>query len=185
MRNLTLLFALLLILTSCASKQNSEFLIMKIRPEKDGKTLFLENNKGEVFTTIISIPNGNFIEVNQGDRISLEIKEIIKMNPPAIVSKNIQIVKETNDEKFKTKWTGTISKQEVSFHQYGTHTFKGNVLDDNPENKHKKIQFALKSDKINLNKWIDKDVIITGRKIEGYPIEGGPDYINVIQIEEN
>lgn len=185
MKNLTLFFALIIMISCTTQKQHSEFLITKIRAEKDGQTLFLENDKGKVYTTIISFANGNFIEVNQGDKISLEIKDIIKMKPPAIISKNIRIVKETNNKNIKTKWTGTIAKQEMSYYQYGTHTLNANVLESNHENSNKKIIFALKSDKINLNKWIGKNVIITGRKIEGYPIEGGPDYINVTQIEEN
>ena len=75
-----------------AEMKRETFLITKVQPEKDGQTLFLENDKGEVFTTIISIPNGNFVEVNEGDKISLGIKEIMKMNPPAIVSKDIKVL---------------------------------------------------------------------------------------------
>lgn len=95
MKKLTLFFALLIFLIGCIdTEKSSEFLITKIQNEKDEQTLFLENDKGEIFTSIISIPNGNFIEVKEGNRISLEIKEIINMKPPAIVSKNIRVVKE-------------------------------------------------------------------------------------------
>lgn len=164
------------------------FLITKIQPEKDGETLFLKNDKGEVFTTIISIPNGNFINVNTGDKISLEIMNLSNSTPQAITSNNIQIVKrasEISQEQSKIMWTGTISKQEVSFYQYGTHTFNGKILSTNSENLNNKVTLALKSDKINLDKWIEKEVIITGKKVKGYPIENGPDYVNVTQIKEH
>jgi len=95
MKNLTLFLTIIITLISCNSKENiSEFLITKIKPEKDGQTLFLKNDKGETYTTVISIPNGNFIKVSEGDKINIEIKDRLeKMNPPLIISKKIEIVK--------------------------------------------------------------------------------------------
>jgi hypothetical protein len=82
-------------------------------------------------------------------------------------------------------YNGKVSKQEVTIYQYGTHSLIGNLLDGNPDNFHNITLFALKSDSINLDKWIGKHVIINGQEIEGYPVENGPKYINVLQVELN
>ena len=86
-------FALLI---ACNTKKNytNSYTITKIQPEKDGQTLFLKNEKGDVYTTIISIPNGNFIKLEEGNVITFDVQDTIKMDPPALVSKNIKIVSE-------------------------------------------------------------------------------------------
>ncbi|WP_139134284.1 hypothetical protein [Crocinitomix algicola] len=43
--------------------------------------------------------------------------------------------------------------------------------------------FALRSDKIDLLDYVNEKVQIKGDKIEGYPIENGPEYLEVIEIE--
>lgn len=45
-----------------------------------------------------------------------------------------------------------------------------------------KTLYALKSANINLDKYIDKKVTVNGDLIAGYPVEGGPDYLNVQAI---
>jgi uncharacterized protein YceK len=66
---------------------------------------------------------------------------------------------------------GKIEKLEVSSFQYGTHTLKqGEKL------------FALKSDKVNLDDYLNKEVRLKGIKVTGYPVENGPDYIDVEEI---
>lgn len=82
-------------------------------------------------------------------------------------------------------WAGIISEAGFTYYQYGTHQLKGSALDGNPDSLNKKVTFALKSNKVDLNKWIGKDVIITGTKVKGYPVEGGPDFIDVIRVEKN
>lgn len=91
------LFASLLLFTlliACNTQKNypNAYTITKIQAEKDGQTLFLKNDKGEVYITIISIPNGNFIKVQEGNVITFEVQDTLKMDPPALVSKNIKIV---------------------------------------------------------------------------------------------
>lgn len=78
-------------------------------------------------------------------------------------------------------WAGIIQKQGVTTYQYGTYVLKGKPLSGNPDEK--ESIFALRSKKIKLNKFIGKKVIVTGKKIAGYPIEGGPDFIEVLAIE--
>ena len=63
---------------------------------------------------------------------------------------------------------GTIQKQEITTYQYGTHTISG---------------FALSSSSIALDDYINQNVTIVGYKIDGYPVDGGPDYIEVEEIK--
>lgn len=72
-----------------------ELTITDIRYEKDGQTLFLSDEKGGKYTTVISIPNGNYVEVKKGDRISLVAKEILEMHPALIISENIVVLGES------------------------------------------------------------------------------------------
>ncbi len=67
--------------------------------------------------------------------------------------------------------TGTIEKLGMSTFQYGTHLLKTN-------NK----TYALKSSQIKLDVYIDKTVTIKGIKVAGYPIDGGPELIEVTLI---
>ncbi|MBZ9629541.1 hypothetical protein LB465_02025 [Salegentibacter sp. LM13S] len=71
------------------------------------------------------------------------------------------------------KLTGTIESQGITSYQYGTHTL-------NAEDEF----YALKSEKISLDEYVGKEVTISGSKIEGYPVDGGPDYILVTEVKE-
>ena len=68
--------------------------------------------------------------------------------------------------------SGVIKKQGMTTYQYGTHTL---TIDGK--------QYALKSNTLDLNKYLKQNVTLIGEKIAGYPIEGGPDYIEVIRIK--
>ncbi|MGY0035666.1 hypothetical protein [Pedobacter sp. NJ-S-72] len=82
----------------------------------------------------------------------------------------------------KSYWAGMLQKKKMSSYQYGTHLLKGKSLSGNPNQE--EITFALKAGKkINLNKFAGKKVIITGKKVDGYPLESGPDLIEVSAIE--
>ncbi|PKD21486.1 hypothetical protein APR41_00425 [Salegentibacter salinarum] len=69
--------------------------------------------------------------------------------------------------------TGTIESQGITSYQYGTHTL-------NTEDEF----YALKSEKVSLDEYVGKEVTISGSKIEGYPVDGGPDYILVTEVKE-
>lgn len=69
--------------------------------------------------------------------------------------------------------TGAIEEAGMTTYQYGTHKIKA-------EDK----TYALKSSKINLNDYTDKSVTIKGTKVSGYPLEGGPELIEVLEISE-
>ncbi|MDI9325469.1 MAG: hypothetical protein QM526_01640 [Alphaproteobacteria bacterium] len=80
-------------------------------------------------------------------------------------------------------YTGTIAKTGITTYQYGTHTLTGIAI-DKAQHTIKNI-YALKGNTEELNAYIGKDVILTAKKIPGYPIEGGPDYLDVRAIEIN
>ncbi len=71
------------------------------------------------------------------------------------------------------QYSGTIEAAGITSYQYGTHR----LLAANDV-------FALKSDSIDLSEYEGREVIITAEKIEGYPIEGGPVYLNVTKVKE-
>lgn len=68
----------------------------------------------------------------------------------------------------KVEATGKIQKQGITTYQYGTHVIAG---------------YTLRSSAIDLDNYIDQTVTVVGHLIEGYPIEGGPDYLEVEEIK--
>jgi hypothetical protein len=70
--------------------------------------------------------------------------------------------------KGKIKVSGTIQKQGITTYQYGTHTISS---------------YALKSNSIDLDNYINQEVTIYGDKIKGYPVSDGPEFLEVTNIE--
>jgi hypothetical protein len=70
--------------------------------------------------------------------------------------------------------TGFIIKQGITTYMYGTHV----LLDDNG-----RTLYALRSDNIDLSNYINRKVTIRGYLVNGYPIDAGPNYLNVKFIE--
>ena len=70
---------------------------------------------------------------------------------------------------------GIIKKQGITTYMYGTHVLL---------NGNRTILYALKSDNINLDKYIDQKVTVKGDLIYGYPVDGGPNYLNVKSISK-
>lgn len=71
------------------------------------------------------------------------------------------------------KVTGTIAQQGMTSYQYGTHTLTN---DD--------TFYALKSEAVDLDNYVDQEVTIRAKKIEGYPVDGGPEYLLVLEVVE-
>lgn len=69
---------------------------------------------------------------------------------------------------------GTLLPQGTTSYQYGTFI----LVDENG-----KTVYALKSDAVQLLNYKGKKVSLTGILIEGYPIEGGPPYLDVMTAE--
>ena len=74
-----------------------------------------------------------------------------------------------------TKISGIVSAQGISTYQYGTHI----LTDDNGN-----LLYALRSNCTNLDKYLNKNVEIKGRKIKGYPVSGGPEYLEVSNVDQ-
>ena len=96
MKTLIASILVLTLLIACNTQKNypNAYTITKIQAEKDGQPLFLKNDKGDLYTTIISIPNGNYIKVQEGNVITFDVQDTLQMEPPALVSKNIKIVRQ-------------------------------------------------------------------------------------------
>lgn len=69
--------------------------------------------------------------------------------------------------------SGLIEAQGMTSYQYGTHTLTN-----------EETFYALKSETVDLDEYINKEVTITAQKISGYPLSGGPEYLLVLEIKE-
>lgn len=69
--------------------------------------------------------------------------------------------------------SGTLEATGITSYQYGSHTL---TTED--------TFYALRSEKIDLSQFEGKTVSLEGEKVEGYPVDGGPDYIEVNNIKE-
>jgi hypothetical protein len=72
--------------------------------------------------------------------------------------------------KVRAEAAGVIKKQGTTAYMYGTHVLVGAKT------------YALKSDTIDLNKYIGKKVTVSGELLSGYPLSGGPEFMNVDRI---
>lgn len=70
---------------------------------------------------------------------------------------------------------GTLLPQGATSYQYGMFI----LVDENG-----KTIYALKSDTLQLLNYTGKKVSLNGMLIEGYPLEGGPPYLNVTALNE-
>lgn len=76
-----------------------------------------------------------------------------------------------SDTKTRVTASGTIEKRGMTTYQYGTHILKTD---------HK--SYALKSG-FDLNPYLNKKVTIKGKKVAGYPLEGGPELVEVTLVK--
>lgn len=67
---------------------------------------------------------------------------------------------------------GKIEKTGMTSYQYGSHTISND-----------ETFYALKSEKIDLSSYEGKTVTITAEKIEGYPVDGGPEFLEVTMVK--
>ncbi len=73
----------------------------------------------------------------------------------------------------ENRYSGVIEPAGFTTYQYGTHKL---ITKDS--------FYALRSEEIDLNKYESMEVTLTASKIEGYPVDGGPVYLNVESIEK-
>lgn len=69
--------------------------------------------------------------------------------------------------------TGKVQVLEMSTFQYGTHTIQT-----------KDAFYALKSEELNLTDFDAQTVTVIGEKVEGYPLSGGPELIEVKKVKK-
>lgn len=69
--------------------------------------------------------------------------------------------------------TGTIEAMQMTTWQYGTHTLKNDT-----------DFYALRSGDVDLSQYEGQTVTVTGNKIEGYPVDGGPEFLEVTAVKE-
>ncbi|TKC05906.1 hypothetical protein [Pedobacter frigoris] len=68
--------------------------------------------------------------------------------------------------------SGKLEEMGMTTFQYGTHKLVSGEK-----------TYALKS-KLDLNKYLNKNVKIKGAKVAGYPVENGPEFIDVTAVAE-
>ena len=70
--------------------------------------------------------------------------------------------------------TGIIEQHDATTFQYGTHTL---------ESSDGTILYALRSSQIDLDTYIGQTVTIRGFQVAGYPVDGGPVFLEVIAVD--
>lgn len=76
-------------------------------------------------------------------------------------------------ESHSFNYAGTLAPLEVSIWQYGTHT----LTTDNGG------FYAVKSDDVDLNQYNNMVVEVEGSLVEGYPVDSGPEFLDVVAIQ--
>jgi hypothetical protein len=78
------------------------------------------------------------------------------------------------EEIWPVKSTGVISPQGATTYQYGSHVLKDDAG---------VIIFSLTSGTVNLDDHLNKKVTVKGNRVKGYPMENGPELLDVRKVE--
>lgn len=73
-----------------------------------------------------------------------------------------------------TRVSGIVQKQGITTYQYGTHVLLAVGTTE--------TLYALRSDKVNLDGYINKEVELKGHLIRDYPVDGGPEFLEVVKV---
>lgn len=98
------------------------------------------------------------------------MKKIILLFVIGLAITGCSTVKSGGDTKLLVL-NGKVEALGMSTFQYGTHTLSS-----------AEKTYALKSDKVDLKTYEGKMVILKGVKVAGYPVDGGPELIDVQEI---
>ena len=71
--------------------------------------------------------------------------------------------------------TGVVRKQGITTYMYGTHV----LADDRG-----RTLYALRSGVVDLDRFVGHEVTVRGSLVPGYPVDFGPDYLEVKRVEE-
>lgn len=69
--------------------------------------------------------------------------------------------------------SGVVEEQGITSYQYGTHTLNSG-----------ETFYALTSESVDLDALIGQHVTLKVEKVDGYPIEGGPEYYRVLEARQ-
>ena len=71
--------------------------------------------------------------------------------------------------------SGILKKQGITSYMYGTHVLV---------NETGRTLYSLKSGRVDLEAYIGKKVTVRGKLINGYPVDNGPNYLEVSSIRD-
>ncbi len=86
---------------------------------------------------------------------------------------NNQTANKTMDTKETLEVEGKVEAIGMTSWQYGSHTLTND-----------ETFFALRSEKVDLKQYEGKHVKLNAVKVEGYPVEGGPEFLEVLSIKD-
>lgn len=81
--------------------------------------------------------------------------------------------KDGKEENDSVEVSGVIEQQGITSYQYGTHTLTNS-----------ETFYALKSETVDLDQYLNEEVTLIAKKISGYPLSGGPEYLMVLEVKE-
>jgi hypothetical protein len=70
---------------------------------------------------------------------------------------------------------GTVQRQGITFYQYGDYVLR----------QDEQTICAMKNGAANIEPWVGRFVYIKGCEVPGYPLEGGPPFVEVNYIGED
>lgn len=73
-----------------------------------------------------------------------------------------------------TRASGIVQKQGTTTYQYGTHVLLAVGTTE--------TLYALRSDRVNLDDYINKEVELKGHLVKDYPVDGGPEFLEVVKV---
>ena len=80
-----------------------------------------------------------------------------------------------SDQYMMVSEKGYIKKAGITSFNYGTHV----LVSDSGE-----LLYALKSSIIDLSKYLKGEVSVTGKLVQNYPVDGGPDFLEVSDVRK-
>ena len=108
--------------------------------------------------------------INMGSLVYTSMKKLLLLPVIIALISSCSSIKNGADNGAVTL-TGQIVPLGMTSFQYGTHLLKAGSN-----------TYALKSSKVRLDDYLDKKVKIKGAKVSGYPLEGGPELIEVSEV---
>ncbi len=90
----------------------------------------------------------------------------------------------TESAKESDLYYGVIKPMGMTTWQYGTHLLSGYKPDEREGSEAEPIMFAMKSDgKVDLDAYSGQRVVIRANPVSGYPVDGGPVFLEVNNIK--